>query len=127
MRRPSRAQPIILVVEDDPLIRGDLVGGLLDNGFFVIEAESAEQAIALLADDKPVDVLLTDINLKGTGTGLDVAEAFRAAPPGIPPGLVIVPGVGLVPPETAVDIAQLRTVADVDRIGLVRLPLISLQ
>jgi hypothetical protein len=41
------------------------------------------------------------------------AEAFRAAPPGIPPGLVIVPGVGLVPPETAVDVAQLRTIADV--------------
>jgi hypothetical protein len=41
------------------------------------------------------------------------AEAFRAAPPGIPPGVVIVPGVGLVPPETAVDVGQLRTVADV--------------
>lgn len=41
------------------------------------------------------------------------AEAFRAAPPGIPPGLVIVPGIGLVPPETAVDVGQLRTIADV--------------
>jgi hypothetical protein len=41
------------------------------------------------------------------------AEAFHAAPPGIPPGLVIVPGVGLVAPETAVDVGQLRAVADV--------------
>jgi len=41
------------------------------------------------------------------------ADAFRAAPPGIPPLVVIVPGVGLVPPETTVDVAQLRAIADV--------------
>lgn len=39
--------------------------------------------------------------------------AFRAAPPGIPPALVIVPGAGLVPPETPIDIEQLRSIADV--------------
>jgi hypothetical protein len=40
-------------------------------------------------------------------------EAFRGAPPGIPPALVIVPGAGLVPPETAVAIQQLRAIADI--------------
>jgi hypothetical protein len=44
---------------------------------------------------------------------LAYAEAFRSAPPGIPPALVIVPGAGLVPPETPVTIEQLRTIADV--------------
>ena len=41
------------------------------------------------------------------------AEAFRAAPPGIPPALVIVPGGGLVPPDTPVTIQQLRSIADI--------------
>ena len=41
------------------------------------------------------------------------AEAFGAAPTGIPPSLVIVPGVGLVPPETHVDIEQLRTISNI--------------
>lgn len=41
------------------------------------------------------------------------AEAFRAAPPGFPPALVIVPGVGLVPPDTPVGIEQLRAIADI--------------
>ena len=41
------------------------------------------------------------------------AVAFCAAPPGIPPALVIVPGVGLVPPETPVPIEQLRAIADI--------------
>ena len=41
------------------------------------------------------------------------AEAFRAAPRDIPPVLVIVPGAGLVPPETPVAIEQLHAVAGV--------------
>src|SRR3954453_4961082 len=41
------------------------------------------------------------------------AEAFGAAPPGVPPALVIVPGAGLVPPETPVTIEQLHAIASV--------------
>ena len=41
------------------------------------------------------------------------AEAFRADVLGIPPILVIVPGAGLVPPETIIDAGQLRAIADV--------------
>jgi hypothetical protein len=41
------------------------------------------------------------------------SEAFRAAPPGVPPALVIVPGAGLVPPETNVSIQDLRAIADI--------------
>jgi hypothetical protein len=40
-------------------------------------------------------------------------DAFRAAPPGVPPALVIVPGVGLVPPETPIAVEQLRAIADI--------------
>jgi hypothetical protein len=40
-------------------------------------------------------------------------EAFRAAPSGIPSALVIVPGVGLVPPDTPVTVQQLRAIADI--------------
>jgi hypothetical protein len=41
------------------------------------------------------------------------AEAFRASPPGIPSALVIVPGAGLVPPETIITIDQLRAIAGI--------------
>lgn len=39
------------------------------------------------------------------------ADAFAAAPDGVPPALVIVPGAGLTPPETVVSIEQLRSIA----------------
>jgi hypothetical protein len=41
------------------------------------------------------------------------AEAFRASPPEIPSALVIVPGVGLIPPETIFTVAQLNAIAEV--------------
>ncbi|HEX3685031.1 MAG TPA: hypothetical protein VHU83_21030 [Bryobacteraceae bacterium] len=44
---------------------------------------------------------------------LTYAEAFRAAPAAIPPVLLIVPGAGLIPPETPVTIDQLRAISDV--------------
>lgn len=41
------------------------------------------------------------------------AEAFPAAPTGVPPALVIVPGAGLTPPQTVVSIEQLRAIATI--------------
>jgi len=38
-------------------------------------------------------------------------EAFRSAPAGIPHALVIVPGAGLVPPETVITLEQLEAIS----------------
>ena len=44
---------------------------------------------------------------------LAYAEAFAVPPKGLPPALVIVPGLGLIPPETIVDTEQLRRIGEV--------------
>jgi CheY-like chemotaxis protein len=75
--------PIVLVVEDEFLVRLDIVRCLEDSGCRVLEAATTEQAIAICVSNTPVDVLFTDINLNGGGSGWEVAEAFRAARPGI--------------------------------------------
>lgn len=41
------------------------------------------------------------------------AEAFGAAPAGVPSVLVIVPGAGLVPPDAVVSIEQLRAISEI--------------
>ncbi len=41
------------------------------------------------------------------------AEAFSVGPPGVPPVLVIVPGAGLIPPETVVTVEQLNAIAEI--------------
>jgi CheY-like chemotaxis protein len=73
---------VVLVVEDQFLMRYDIVQHLRNSGCIVLEARSAEQAV-VICRSTGVDVLLTDVNLNGSGSGWDVAEALRAARPRI--------------------------------------------
>jgi hypothetical protein len=44
---------------------------------------------------------------------LAYVTVFAAPPPGVPAALIITPGFGLIPPETVVDIEQLRRIASI--------------
>lgn len=74
----------ILVVEDDYLIRFSLAEGLTANGFTVLEAEDAEEALRLAADGGTIALMLTDLQLPGTLDGLALAERMREARPELP-------------------------------------------
>lgn len=63
----------ILVVEDDGLIRMDVVDTLSDAGYAVLEAGNADQALAVL-DKNEVAALLTDIDMPGTMNGIGLAR-----------------------------------------------------
>jgi len=75
---------VVLVVEDEFLVRCAIATLLRDAGYVVVESESGEEAIALCESDTPIDILFTDINLAGAATGWDVANAFRTARPNAP-------------------------------------------
>lgn len=81
---------IVLVVEDEFLLRYEIVEYLRKSGCLVLEARTAAQAVAMCRDTMTVGVLLTDINLDGPGSGWDVAEALRAVRPSA--GVVYVSG-----------------------------------
>jgi len=69
---------VVLVVEDDVLTRIDVAGAFEASGCAVLEAASAQAALALCSSDTPVDALVTDIDLGNGATGWDVARAFWA-------------------------------------------------
>jgi len=73
----------ILVVEDDFLIRLTLVEALADDGFAVVEAGTAEEALRLLKGLE-VSLVLTDIQLPGGMDGREMARHIRAERPGLP-------------------------------------------
>ena len=75
---------IILVVEDEWLLRDDIVDAFKTAGWEVLEASTGEGAIGLLGGERRIDVLMTDIQLAGYLSGWDVADAFRAAQPEMP-------------------------------------------
>ncbi|HYZ33164.1 MAG TPA: response regulator [Crenalkalicoccus sp.] len=76
--------PVLLVVEDDFLVRLTLVDALSDGGFQVLEAPDAEQALAIACQRRDLSAMLTDINLPGAADGFALARAVRVARPGLP-------------------------------------------
>jgi CheY-like chemotaxis protein len=70
-------QPRILVVEDEYMVRDMIVHELTLAGFEVLEAASAEAALALLPKLGRIDLLFTDIRLPGMN-GWQLAEDIRA-------------------------------------------------
>jgi DNA-binding NtrC family response regulator len=69
----SSAAPVVLVVENDVLLRLVTASNLRDAGFEVIEAANSAEAIRIL-DRIPVDVLFSDIDMPGKMDGLALAK-----------------------------------------------------
>jgi two-component system cell cycle sensor histidine kinase/response regulator CckA len=83
---PTRAAPptgceTILVVEDDPLIRTLAIRILKSCGYAVMAAEGPRQAL-LVASQRPVDLLLTDVVMPER-SGRDLAVELRRDIPGL--------------------------------------------
>jgi DNA-binding NtrC family response regulator len=74
----TEVAPSVLVVDDEKNIRRTLAMVLGGEGFRVLEAESAERALEVLADpEQPVDVAIFDLKLPGM-SGLQALERLRA-------------------------------------------------
>lgn len=84
------ASASILLVEDEALIRTVIAEGLRDEGFTVIEAADAAEALAVLAAGLSVDVLFTDVRMPGTMDGLALARVVRDRRPDI--GILVTSG-----------------------------------
>jgi CheY-like chemotaxis protein len=75
--------PRVLVVEDDFFVREMIVCELTLAGFDVLEAESAEDGLAILAQGDRLDLLFTDIRLPGMD-GWQLAVEIRARHADVP-------------------------------------------
>jgi DNA-binding response OmpR family regulator len=77
--------PVILVVEDDHSIQAMVEEALTDAGFYPAIAPSGEEAVTLLRGDRGgYRVLVTDISLRGTMQGWEVAQHAREIDPDFP-------------------------------------------
>jgi CheY-like chemotaxis protein len=75
--------PVVLVVEDDYLLRTDAVDMIETAGFAVIEATNADEAISILESRDDIAVVFTDIQMPGSVDGLKLARAVRGRWPPI--------------------------------------------
>jgi CheY-like chemotaxis protein len=72
---------VVLLVEDEPLVRLVTADILLEANFRVIEAGDAEEALRVLRAEVAVDVLLSDVEMPPGMNGYElVAHVHRAWP-----------------------------------------------
>ena len=76
---------VIMVVEDDQLIQTLIEDALTEGGFEPSIAASGEEAVTLLRGNRShYRALVTDINLRGTMDGWEVAKQAREIDPRLP-------------------------------------------
>ena len=75
---------VILIAEDEPILRYGVADALRSEGWRVLEASRGEDALAYLDAGESIDIVFTDISLGGSLDGWDVADAYRSARGDIP-------------------------------------------
>ena len=83
-RTPNLAGTVVLLVEDEWILRTVLADELQREGCQVVEASTAEDALSLVRQVSCVNVLVTDIQLAGRLTGWELAEELRLLNPTLP-------------------------------------------
>ena len=84
---------VVLIVEDETLVRKLGVDLFVDAGFVVIEAGTADEALQLLAVNPGVRIVFTDVNMPGSFGGITLAHKIAERWPDI--GIIIVSGQNL--------------------------------
>lgn len=85
MRTPTAdgRRPVILVVEDEAIVRHLAVEAIEEAGYVAVEAEDADAALRLL-ESRAIDAIFTDVRMPGAMDGQQLAAHVRAGHPDLP-------------------------------------------
>jgi CheY-like chemotaxis protein len=83
MQQDARNRPVVLVVEDEQLLRWNAVAIIEDAGFDVVDAANAAEAIAILERRNDIRIIFTDIQMPGSIDGLRLAHLVKTRWPPI--------------------------------------------
>jgi two-component system, response regulator PdtaR len=73
----ARSSPVILIVEDEFLLRMDSAEVIENAGFEVVQAVNADKPSKILTARSNIQVVFTDIQMPGTMDGLKLARFVR--------------------------------------------------
>jgi CheY-like chemotaxis protein len=83
MGTSETGRPVVLIVEDEFLLRMNAAEMIGEAGFDVVEAANADEAIALLEARPDIHVVFTDIQMPGSMDGMKLARFVRGRWPPI--------------------------------------------
>ena len=70
--------PTLLIAEDEFIIRLVIAEFLREEGYEVIEAANADEALDIFRSGIPIDLLFTDVRMPGSMDGCELAQLVRA-------------------------------------------------
>jgi PAS domain S-box-containing protein len=79
----ARSGKTVLVVDDEPDVRQLVMDVLREQGHIAIEAADGPAGLLLLQSNTRIDLLVSDVGLPGPMNGRQMADAGRAARPGL--------------------------------------------
>ena len=82
--------PVVLLVEDEPLVRLTQVDILREAEFWVVEAQDADEALEMLKSRPDISVVLTDVDMPGSIDGFEFARLVRQGWPEV--GVLVISG-----------------------------------
>ena len=94
---PARDPMMVLVVEDEPLVRMVASETLTEAGYLILEAATGDEALRIITAGPPLSAVVTDIEMPGALDGLDLAKLIETRWPEI--AVVIVSARRLPPPH----------------------------
>jgi CheY-like chemotaxis protein len=97
----ERPEPIVLVLDDDPLVREAAVRHLQKSGYVTVEAASMDAALEILCTTTVIAAVL-DMRLPEGRTGLELLMDLRRVPEFREIPVLIVTGAALSPDEVAI-------------------------
>lgn len=99
---------MVLVLEDETDVRQTLCEQLHELGYLTLEAESGQQALAMLDASPDIGIFISDLMLPGTISGAEVIQQVRARFPTMP--ILLISGQDLRPAQHSQlpDVEQLR-------------------
>jgi CheY-like chemotaxis protein len=89
-RGPILNRPVVLLVEDEPLVRAVQVEILREAGFWIVEAEDADEAFDLLRRRRDICAVLTDVDMPGSLDGFEFARLVAQGWPDV--GVLVISG-----------------------------------
>ncbi|RYB06005.1 response regulator [Lichenibacterium ramalinae] len=78
---PGRA--VVLIVEDEPIVRMMVIDLFEDEGFEVLEAATGDQALTIFDERRDVALLFTDVEMPGKVDGYALAHWVHANRPAV--------------------------------------------
>lgn len=93
----TQSARIILLVEDEVVIRMAIADALREQSYLVVEAANADEALDMVEAGIHPDVLFTDVRMPGAIDGLELAQRLKPRFP----GLVVMVASGHAAPQEA--------------------------